>query len=160
MWLMAGATTLGSLLWSSSIPAYEIRIDGVRCASSIHLLARDAPLSETLRQLAKSLGFEVRYEASFDPDVNIDSTIPASEAIARIGQSVNLSIVEDGNSSCANARRVTKVVVLPTLAHASQAPLNGQAPAVVYGTPEQIRHSQDVVDTFLEETHGGARHGP
>jgi hypothetical protein len=101
-------------LWAvSSAIAAEIRIDGGDCASAVHLVARDAPLSDVLKGLAKALDFQLSFEADSDPLVSVDAIRQPIDLVSRLAPLENVSMIKARNPRCSQHERIVKVWVLP-----------------------------------------------
>jgi phosphotransferase system HPr-like phosphotransfer protein len=152
---LARVTLVGLLLIAQCAVANEVRIAVIDCTSKVHLVARQAPLSAIFKQLAKTLAFELKYESAVDPIIDIDSTMRLVDLVTKLGQPVNLSIVENRDAHCSNVWRVSRVDVLPGPDERLATQALGQPQTLSLGTPEQARRAQEEVETFLAETHGG-----
>jgi hypothetical protein len=104
-----GATML---LTGLSAPGEEIRINS-DCKYGVHLVAREARVSEILKQLARTLGFELRFESQSDPLVTVDAAYPPGELLMRFAPSANVSMTQTDDPRCPGQQRLVKVWVLP-----------------------------------------------
>jgi hypothetical protein len=100
------------LLTGLSAPAEEIRINS-DCGSGVHLVAREARLSDILKQLARTLEFELRFESQSDPLVTVDAAYQPGELLVRLAPSANVSMTQAYDPRCPQQQRVVKVWVLP-----------------------------------------------
>ena len=101
-------------LWAvSSAMAGEIRIDGGDCASAVHLVAHDAPLSEVLKRLAKALDFQLSFESDSDPLVSVDAIRQPIDLMSRLAPLENVSMMKARDPRCSQHERIVKVWVLP-----------------------------------------------
>jgi hypothetical protein len=125
------------------------------CASTVHLVARKAPLSQILSRLATRLAFELKYQSAVDPIIDIDSKMRLIDLVTKLGRPVNLSIVENRDERCSSVWRVSRVDVLPGAEERRSTQPVGKTQALSLGTPEQAREAQEEVARFLAETHGG-----
>jgi hypothetical protein len=104
-----GATML---LTGLSALGEEIRISS-DCKSGVHLVAREARVSEILKQLARTLGFELRFESQSDPVVTVDASYQPGELLMRFASSANVSMTQTDDPRCPGQQRLVKVWVLP-----------------------------------------------
>jgi hypothetical protein len=147
-WAAVACLGAASLLISTSTSAEEIRINGRDCASGVHLVAREAHLSEVLKQLAQALDFELSFESDSDPVVSIDAVRQPADLVARLAALENVSMTQARSARCPDRQRIVKVWVLPKGAgNASPGPRQAEAP------DEQARRTQAGIDTVLR-AHG------
>jgi hypothetical protein len=101
-------------LWAG-FPALagEVRIEGRDCVSAVHLVARDAPLSDVLKKLAKTLDFQLSFESDSDPLVSVDAVRPPIDLVSRLAPLENVSIAKAQNPRCPQSERIVKIWVLP-----------------------------------------------
>jgi hypothetical protein len=104
-----GATML---LTGLSAAGEEIHISS-DCVSGVHLVAREARFSDILNRLARTLGFELRFESQNDPLVTVDAAYQPSELLMRLSPSANVSMTQAYDPRCPQQQRVIKVWVLP-----------------------------------------------
>ena len=57
--------------------AQEIAVSKGKCGANVHVTARKARLSEVLKRLSQALDFQLQYESSNDPIIDIDLSRPA-----------------------------------------------------------------------------------
>jgi len=93
--------------------AGEIHIGGGRCASNVHLVAKDASLSDVLNRLSKVLGFELVNYLESDPTITVDTTRRPVDLIAGLVPD-NVSMTLGSDPRCRNGERILKVWVLST----------------------------------------------
>ena len=139
-------------LWAApSVFAAEVRIDGGECDSAVHLVVRDAPLSDVLKRLAESLNFQLSFESDSDPLVSVDALRPPIDLVARLAPLENVSMTQDRNPRCPQRDRIVKVWVLPTgrgsVMRTAITPPNAR-PA--QETDEQARRAQAGIDMYLK----------
>jgi hypothetical protein len=142
-------------LWAGpSALAGEIRINGGDCAPAVHLTARDAPLSDVLKRLAKSLDFQLSFESDSDPLVSIDTVRPPIDLLSRLAPLENVSIAKAQNPRCPQRERIVKIWVLPkgqgSVVRTAMTPPNGRQ---VPEADEQARRAQAGADMILN-AHG------
>ena len=142
--LAAGAA---SIVLSYRAAAGEIRVSGSDCGATVHLVARDAPLSDVLKQLAKSLHFELVGGADDDTRVNVDVARRPTDLVARLTGLDNVSMTLEPNPRCPGRDRIVKLWVLPHKQVAATHTTAAQA--------EQARREQEGIDMFLR-AHGQA----
>jgi hypothetical protein len=134
--------------------AGEIRIDGGECASSVHLVARDAPLSDILKRLAKALDFQVSFESDTDPIVSVDATRSPIDLVVRLAPLENFSMTHAHNPRCPQRERIVKVWVLPNRpGRAANSALTSPSGRQALETNEQKRQAQAGIDMVLR-AHG------
>jgi hypothetical protein len=104
---------VGVLLLSPILAAADDRISIARgdCAD-VHLIARGAPLSEVLRRLSDSLGFQLQLIGSSDSTVDVDISKQAPELIAKLSPVDNLIIAQARDPLCPGRDRIVKVWLL------------------------------------------------
>jgi hypothetical protein len=91
----------------------EIRIDPGDCAAGgIHLVARDARLSDVLERLAESLGFQLQFDGATDSMVNIDAIMPAPQLVAKLSPGDSMIVSQSRDPHCPRQYRIVKVWVL------------------------------------------------
>ena len=105
--------SLAALALAPAASADVIRINGGDCAPAIRLVARDARLSDVLKRLAQTLDFKLSFESENDPLVSINANREASELVAILAPSENISLTQARNPRCPNRERIVKVWVLP-----------------------------------------------
>ena len=118
--------------------ADEIRVSGGDCASGVHLVARDARLSDVLKRLARTLDFQLSFESESDPLVNFNATRQPIDLVARLAPLENVSMAKARDPRCPNRERILKVWVLP----------KGQDKSALRATapPPQTRPVQDATE--------------
>jgi hypothetical protein len=155
---------LSSPAWSA---AEEIRISRGDCFSGVHLVARDARLSEVLKRLARTLDFKLCYQSESDPLVSIDVARMPGELVADVAHPVNFSMTQARNARCPQQQRILELIVLPNgeqlqARSATAGPSPPAAPPAVappQETPEQARAAQEGLDAFLR-SHGADPNNP
>ena len=108
------ATLLCAAALCGAAPAesQEIRIHGGTCGT-LHLVARDAALSDVLRRLAETLHFELVDDAQSDASVSVDVTRKPVDLVANVAAAENVSMTLARNPRCPRYQRIVKVWVLP-----------------------------------------------
>ena len=140
-----------SLLTAASLSAEEIRISGGDCASGVHLVAREAHLSEILKRLAKALDFQLSFESDSDPVVSIDAIRQPSDLVARLAPFENVSMTQARSPRCPDRQRIVKVWVLRR--GAANQSRDVMAPGQARESDEQARRAQAGADMILR-AHG------
>jgi hypothetical protein len=112
-WAFGAGFAVAAVWTLPSALAGEVRVDGGDCASAVHLLARDAALSDVLKRLAKSLDFGLSFESGSDPLVNIDAVRPPIDLLLPLASLKNVVIERAKNPRCPQRERIVKVWVLP-----------------------------------------------
>jgi hypothetical protein len=149
----AAGIGLGAASLLTAIPsaAEEIRISRGDCASGVHLVARDAHLSEILAQLAKALDFKLSFESDSDPVVSIDAIRQPPDLVARLAALENVSMTQARSPRCPDRQRIVKVWILPRgAANPAREPV-ASAPTPDLG--EQARRTRAGTDMILR-AHG------
>jgi hypothetical protein len=94
--------------------AQPIQIAPGDCHSGIQLIAREAPLIDVLKDLARTLGFELRYEGDEARTINVSITRPAVDLIAALSPQDSIIVTRAKDPKCPGRDRVVKVWVLPS----------------------------------------------
>jgi hypothetical protein len=126
--LTAAVASLCLLTSPAAMAAPEIHVAPVDCKSGVHLVAREARLSEVLAKLSEKLSFKLRYKAQTDETVSIDITLPPVKLVQKLTASVSVVINDLPDKRCPGERSLDKVWVLPTT---SQENVRLPEPAVV-----------------------------
>jgi len=129
----------------SSAAAGEIRIRGDSCGAAVHLVARDAPLSDVLKRLSKALDFELVGDADGDAPITVDVVRRPVDLVAGLAGLDNISMTLEQNPRCPRRERIVKLWVLPGRQGPSAHPSNADA--------EQARRAQEGIDMVLR-AHG------
>jgi hypothetical protein len=111
--------------------AQQITIDAGRCDSGVRVVAKKAKLSHVLQALSQKLEFELQYESSSDPLIDIDLRRPAPELVARLAPGDNVMITQAIDPRCPRRYRISKVWVLPG-ASRGMAGIGQSAPGVTF----------------------------
>ena len=112
VWLAIALCTVTSMAGAqSTMPRVQISVG--ECGSPIQLLARDVPLSEVFKSLSESLAFELQFEASTDPMVNLNLLLPAPELVAKLSPMDSVIVSQSRDPRCPRDYRIAKVWVLP-----------------------------------------------
>ena len=149
-WAACIGLAAASLSMATSSAAEEIRISGGVCASGVHLVAREAHLSEVLKRLAKALDFQLSFQSDSDPVVSIDAIRQPPDLVARLAALENVSMTQASSPRCPDRQRIVKVWVLPRGA-ANPSRAVASVPATDLG--EQARRAQAGTDMVLR-AHG------
>jgi hypothetical protein len=101
--------------FAAALPACagEIRISDGDCATGVHLVAQDARLSDVLNRLARTLGFQLRFQSDSDPLVSINTTRQPADLVTQLSPQENVSVAHARDSRCPNRERIVAVWVLP-----------------------------------------------
>src|SRR3954447_25795218 len=131
----------------------RVRVSLGDCGSAVHLLARDAHLSEVIRSLSESLQFDVRFEASSDPVVNLDLSLPPAELVAKLSPLDSVIVSQSRDPRCPRHYRVAKVWVLPK-AEAGRSDRNppAQTAQARQTPPPPIQQPQPTQETQQEQS--------
>jgi hypothetical protein len=131
-------------------PAYadEIVISGGGCSSAVHLVAREAHLSDVLARLARTLGFQLNFQTKNDPLVNVNAVRQPVDLVTGLAPSENVSIMQARDLRCPDRTRIVQVWILP---NGHGALMSAAAPPIE--TEEQKRQAQAGIDMFLS-AHG------
>ena len=112
--LVVAGIALGIAVCLAAPPAaaQEIRVTGNSCAASVHLVARNAHLTQVLARLAQALGFELRFDARSDPVVTVDAKGTATQLLAHLAPAANVSMTQASNPACPQRQRIVNLWVL------------------------------------------------
>ena len=91
----------------------QIQISPGNCTSGVHLVARDAPLSDVLARLSEFLAFQLQFEGKTDSVVNVDVFMPAPELVAKLSPIDSVIVSQSRDPRCPRQHRIVKVWVLP-----------------------------------------------
>ena len=150
--LCAALCAVAAVFASGSGVAGEIRIDGSACAAAVHLVARDAPLSDVLKRLGNALDFQVNFSSESDPRVNIDVVRAPIELVVRLAPLENMSMTQARNPRCPDRERIVRLWVLPSARGGDRAATAPDA-VQVRAQEEQARQAQAGVNVILS-AHG------
>lgn len=100
-------------LLPASAFAQPVRVDNLGCAKGVHLVAQQAPLSAVLAELSRQLAFELHFQGDNDHAVDLDTTRPAPELVARLMQGDSVVTDTEPDPKCRGQLRLTRVWVLP-----------------------------------------------
>ena len=119
-----------------------------------------------LTQLAKALDFQLKFEASSDPTINVDVSRQAPELVAKLSPADNVIITQAPDPRCPRQHRIVKVWVLPSAKPAAAAsvaspaapPKQGASPPTATTldprkVDEMARLRKEMYDTYVR-THG------
>jgi hypothetical protein len=147
-WVVGVAVATIAFLTGRPTYADEIVISGGGCSSAVHLVAREARLSEVLARLAQTLDFQLNFQTENDPLVSVNAVRQPVDLVTGLAPSENVSITQARNLRCPDRTRIVQVWILPkghgTLTSASAPPIE---------TDEQKRQAQAGLDLFLS-AHG------
>ena len=104
---------IAPFLGSAQAAAPEIRISPGNCTSGVHLVARDARLSDVLERLSESLAFQLQFEGNTDSVVNVNVSMPAPELVAKLSPTDSVIVAQARDPRCPWQHRIVKVWVLP-----------------------------------------------
>jgi hypothetical protein len=141
-----------ALLTGLCAQAGEIRIAGGDCIAAVHLVARDAPLSDVLKQLAKALDFQLKFESDSDPLVSVDAARPPIDLVSRLAPLENVSMTKAQNPRCPQRERIVAVWVLPK-GQGTRTAMTPPDSRRVAENDEQARQTQAGIDMVLN-AHG------
>lgn len=96
-----------------------------RGCRGLHVVAKQARLSDLLAELSKQAKFELRDQAGDTRAVDLDMTARPEDLVARLLAGGNLVTDDEPDPKCAGKVRLTKVWILPK---GQEAPAEGQAP--------------------------------
>jgi hypothetical protein len=109
----------------------KVTRSGADCAPLVHIVAKDAPLSQVLKLLSTELDFKLQFDAQVDPRVTLDASKRAMEWLDALGADANLSVSQARDAKCPGQYRVARVWVLP-IGKAAAIPSRPRAPSVEY----------------------------
>jgi hypothetical protein len=151
-WALGAGFGMVALWAAPSAAAGEIRIDGSACASAVHLVARDAPLSDVLKRLAKALDFQLSFDSDSNPLVSVDLVRPPIDLVAGLAALENVSMTQTRDPRCPQRERIVKVWVLPS-GQASPMRVVSASRQAQQAQEEQSRKEQEGIDLVLR-SHG------
>lgn len=151
-WALGAGLGMVSLWAAPCAAAGEIRVDGGSCASAVHLVARDAPLSEVLKRLAKALDFQLSFDSDNNPLVSVDVVRPPIDLVAGLAPLENVSMAHTRDPRCPQRERIVNVWVLPS-GPPSPMQVVSAAQQAQQAQEEQSRKEQEGIDLFLK-SHG------
>jgi hypothetical protein len=131
--------------------AQELRLSGGGCASTLHLVARDVPLSGVLKRLSERLDFKLSFGSETDPLVTVDTTLDPGDLLLHLADAVNFSVVHAPDPRCPGRNRIIEMTVLPAgkTQPRMAAALPSARPPMPVETPEQKRIAQEGLDAYL-----------
>ena len=135
---------------STGALAQEVRVGRADCSDLVHLVARQAPLSSVLKELAESLGFELIYQSQRDLPVTRNERLPATDLVRDLAHDMNFSIEQTFDPRCLQRQRLTKVSVLPDTGEKKRPSTAGRA---AWQTPETDRIARQQMSDYLR-SHG------
>ena len=151
-WVLAAGCGAVVLCATPAALAGEIRIDGGACSSTVHLVARDAPLSDVLSRLAKALDFQLSFDSDSNPLVNVDAVRPSIDLVAELAPPQNISMTETRDPRCPQRARIVNVWVLPN-GQGGQMRVAAALRQAQQAREEQSRKEQEGIDLVLK-AHG------
>jgi hypothetical protein len=104
---------MAAFLGSAQSAGPEIQISPGNCTSGVHLVARDARLSDVLGRLSESLAFQLQFEGNTDSVVNVNVSMPAPELVAKLSPMDSVIVSQAPDPRCPRQHRIVKVWVLP-----------------------------------------------
>ena len=128
--------------------AQQIRVENAACGEPIHVVARDAPLSDVLKRLGDVLRFRVEFQTQSDPRITLDERLDPSALVLRLLGEMNFSMEQVRDTRCVRAWRVAKLAILPQ--HGEQR-IASARPA--WQTPETDRIAREGLSDYLR-SHG------
>ncbi|MEQ1806750.1 MAG: hypothetical protein ABL900_15345 [Burkholderiaceae bacterium] len=152
--LAIGVTLLGV---SSLATAAEISIKVRDCKAGVELIARDAPLSQVLRRLAKSLAFQLDVDDTIEGLVTLRATAPGPELIAQLLAAQERVMVSHARDPrCPGKSRVSRIWLLAQGKQVArrdvrEASLKPAALAAHVATPEQLRAQDEATRRLKQE---------
>ncbi|HEX6792909.1 MAG TPA: hypothetical protein VF304_03580 [Casimicrobiaceae bacterium] len=138
---------IGALSIAPPADAADIRITGGNCASAVHLVARDAALSDVLKRLAKALDFELVDGSASDAPVTVDVARRPVDLVALLAVEENVSMTVESNPRCPRRDRIVKLWILPGR---QTEPVRTRPSAA---QAEQARREQEGIDMVMR-AHG------
>ena len=147
------------LLTGPAALAQEIRVDGDNCASGVHLVAHEAHVADVLKRLAQALDFQLSFESESNPIVSVNAVGDATDLLAQLAPSGNVSMTQARNPRCLHQQRIINVWVLPKGMGGQARPAVSQSkPGSLVETPEQLRQVQEGLEAHTR-AHGGGLNG-
>jgi hypothetical protein len=104
---------LCGVLVAAQAGAQQVQVRAGGCGSPVHVIARDAPLSKVLAELARVLEFKLQFDADSDPLVSVDASRRPVELVTTLAPEMNVGVTQSRDPGCAGRDRISKVWVLP-----------------------------------------------
>ena len=114
---------IAAFLGSAQAAGPEIRISLGNCTSGVHLVARDARLSDVLERLSESLAFQLQFEGDTDSVVNVNVSMPAPELVAKLSPSDSVIVAQAHDPRCPSRDKPRKPMRLMYESTASRHPV-------------------------------------
>ena len=148
-WII-GAGCGAAMVLPGAANAAEVRVTPGDCASAVHLVARDAPLSDVLARLAETLDFKVSFESDSDPLVNVDVSRAPVDLVTQLAPLENISVAQIRDPLCPQREKIAQVWVLPTGTGSALRTATGAPNARVARAAEaKARQAQAGIDLYL-----------
>ena len=107
---------------AATCAAQQISVLKGKCGAGVHLVAKDARLSDVLKRLSQTLEFPLQFEGVNDPVINVDTVRPAPELVSKLSPGDNIMVTQAADPRCPREYRIVKVWVLPKANAATVAP--------------------------------------
>jgi len=91
----------------------SILVSSGDCDAGVHLVARGARLSDVLKRLSDTLGFQLQLVGSTDSTVDVDISRQAPELLAKLSPFDNFVVTQALDPRCPGRYRIVKVWLLP-----------------------------------------------
>jgi len=139
-----------SLVLCIDATAQPVRVENGACGQPVHLVARDAPLSDVLARLGEALHFRVAYRTQSDPRLTVDERSDADTLVRRLVRNMNYSLEQTFDPRCAKRLRI---VSLDVLAERDDGLAAAAAQRPARATPEIERVAREGLSDYLR-SHG------
>lgn len=143
--LIGSALCAALLVAAAGATAQQIHIDPGDCDAGVRLTAKGVRLSEVLKRLSETLGFQLQYEGTSDPVINVDVSRQAPELVARLSPAESMMVTQAVDPRCPRHYRIVKVWVLP------KAKENISPPAATHGQAAQVQPTAQYQPSQLDK---------
>ncbi len=137
------AVGVATMLDHAPLRAQEVSVSAANCGSRVHVIARNAPLSEILRRMSNELSFELRFEGNSDPVLDIDVAQEPRNVVAKLAPWISIIIREAHDPRCLGGKRIAAVWVLPQGAESSP-----RGPVSPPPTPKRVPMTQEAQEAL------------
>ena len=131
---LAGAAVCIAMvaLWPGRPMAQTVDIKQLDCNNGVRLVARQAPLQDVLRQLARTLDFQLQFDGSDGALIDIDATRLPVELVGLLSPQESTIVTQARDPRCPGRNRIVKVWVLSAKQTIAR---DGGGKAIVRETP-------------------------
>jgi hypothetical protein len=83
------------------------------CRSGVHLVAREARLTDVLARLADALKFDLQIDGNTDSIVDLDVSMQPAQLVAKMSSVDSIMVTQSRDPQCPGQYRIEKVWLLP-----------------------------------------------